>query len=159
MRTEIQNRNTERPIAVRGFINERFNTTYGKGLFRRALFTGSIELRDPNQKYLVDLYHYVDWQHSAKTDEEIEVLKKLDAVGMDKSPDAVMSWIKHYDPLTKAKTVVNGYAVYMPSTGEMYVEISDPANGTVDSWFLDARNCNSTGINKPVFIAANIDLN
>ncbi len=50
-----------RAIAVRGFINEKFNTTSGKSLFRRALFNGSIELRDPNQKYLVDYYTYPEW--------------------------------------------------------------------------------------------------
>ena len=43
-----------REIAIRGFINEKFNTTFGKGLFRRAVYNGSVELHDPNQKYLVD---------------------------------------------------------------------------------------------------------
>ena len=43
-----------REIAVRGFINEKFNTTFGKGLFRRAVYNGSVELHKPNQKYLVD---------------------------------------------------------------------------------------------------------
>ena len=39
-----------REIAVRGFMNEKFNTTFGKGLFRRAMFNGSVELGIPNQK-------------------------------------------------------------------------------------------------------------
>ena len=43
-----------REIAVRGFINDKFNTTFGKGLFRRAVFNGSVEIRDPYSKYLVD---------------------------------------------------------------------------------------------------------
>ena len=35
----------EREIAIRGFINERFGSAYGQGLFRRAVYNGSIELR------------------------------------------------------------------------------------------------------------------
>jgi len=48
----------EREIAVRGFINERFGSTHAQGLFRRAVYNGSIELRNPFQKYLVDFYAY-----------------------------------------------------------------------------------------------------
>ena len=46
---------TEREIAVRGFNNERINTSFGKGLFRRAIYNGSVELRNPNENTL----HYI----------------------------------------------------------------------------------------------------
>ena len=41
-----------REIAIRGFANEKFNTSFGKGLFRRAVFNVSVEVRDPYTKYL-----------------------------------------------------------------------------------------------------------
>ena len=66
-----------RDIAVRGFINDKFNTTFGKGLFRRAVFNGSVELANPQEKYLVDYYSYEDWQNTAKTDQQMASVKKL----------------------------------------------------------------------------------
>ena len=44
-----------REIAVRGFMNEKFGSSYGKGLFHRAIFNGSVEIRNPYTKYLIDL--------------------------------------------------------------------------------------------------------
>jgi len=98
----------EREIAIRGFINERYNSTYGKGLFRRALYNGSVELHNPNQKYLVDFYDYEQFQHTAKSDAQIEVLKKLDTCHVSSVEGLVLSWIIHYEPLTKTKTPVDG---------------------------------------------------
>ena len=66
-----------REIAIRGFINEKYNTPFGKGLFRRAIYNGSVELKNPTIKYLVDFYEYDQFQHTAKTDEQINVLKKF----------------------------------------------------------------------------------
>lgn len=66
-----------REIAVRGFINEKFNTTFGKGLFRRAMFNGSVELGSPNQKYLVDYFEYSNWENTAKTDQQMATVRKL----------------------------------------------------------------------------------
>jgi len=150
---------TEREIAIRGFINDKYNTTYGKGLFRRAIYNGSVELHNPNQKYLVDFYAFDQFQHTAKTDQQIEVLKKLDKCQVASVPDLVLSWIVHYEPLTKSKTLVDGYCIYLQSTGELHIEIADITNGTLDEWDLRAHHCKSTGANKPVFIATNVDLN
>ncbi|MDH6241561.1 hypothetical protein M2125_001375, partial [Polynucleobacter sphagniphilus] len=69
-----------REIAIRGFINEKYNTPFGKGLFRRAIYNGSVELLNPNQKYLVDFYEYEQFQHTAKSDQQIRTLKKFDCV-------------------------------------------------------------------------------
>ena len=66
-----------REIAIRGFINEKYNTPFGKGLFRRAIYNGSVELHNPNQKYLVDFYDYAHWEFRAKSDAQIKVLKNL----------------------------------------------------------------------------------
>jgi hypothetical protein len=148
-----------REIAIRGFINEKYNTTYGKGLFRRAIYNGSVELHNPNQKYLLDFYEYEQFQHSAKTDEQIEVLKKLDKCNVSSVESLVLSWIVHYVPLTKTKTAVHGYCIYLQSTSELHIEIVDDQNGTNDEWDLRAHHCKSLGANKPVFVATNVDLN
>lgn len=148
----------EREIAVRGFINERHNTTFGRGLFRRAIYNGSVELANPSQKYLIDFYEFGIWQHQAKTDYQIDVFRKIDAMNAGNEYDLLLSWIIHYDPLTKTKTPVDGYCIYMPSTSELYIEIQDPARGTDHCWSLDVRACKTTGMNKPVFIATNVDL-
>ncbi|OZA00063.1 MAG: hypothetical protein B7Y05_25685, partial [Polynucleobacter sp. 24-46-87] len=119
-----------REIAIRGFINEKYNTLFGKGLFRRAIYNGSVELHNPNQKYLVDFYEYEQFQHTAKTDQQIATLKKFEACGVANTPDLVMSWIVHYEPLTKSKELVDGYCIYLQTTGEVHIEIDDVLNGT-----------------------------
>lgn len=148
-----------REIAIRGFINEKYNTPFGKGLFRRAIYNGSVELHNPNQKYLVDFYEYGVFQHTAKSINQIEILNNLIACGVADTPDLVMSWIVHYEPLTKSKELVNGYCIYLKTTGEVHIEIDDVLNGTKDEWDLKAHHCKAVGANKPVFIATNVDLN
>jgi len=147
-----------REIAVRGFVNEKFNTTFGKGLFRRAVFNGSVELHKPNQKYLVDYYSYFEWEAQARSDDQIAVIKKLDSTNVTQENDLLFSWLVHYDPLTKSKERVDGYSVYSPNTRELFIQINDERNQTQDEWTLSVHPCKSTGANKPVFIAANVDL-
>ena len=148
----------EREIAVRGFINDKHNTTFGKGLFRRAIFNGSVELGSPNQKYLIDLYEFGIWQHQAKTDYQMEIFRKMDAMDAENEEDLLLSWVLHYDPITKTKTPVDGYCILMNSTNELYIEILDPERGTNDCWSLNAKTCNGTAKGKPVFIATNVNL-
>jgi len=148
-----------REIAIRGFINEKYNTPFGKGLFRRAIYNGSVELLNPSQKYLVDFYEYGQFQHTAKTNRQINILNDLVACGVANTPDLVMSWIVHYEPLTKSKELVDGYCIYLQSTGELHIEIDDVLNGTKDEWDLKAHHCKAIGVNKPVFVATNVDLN
>jgi hypothetical protein len=147
-----------REIAVRGFINEKFNTTFGKGLFRRAVFNGSVELHNPNQKYLVDYFSYLEWEAQAKSDEQLKVINELTSVNLGKETDLLFSWLIHYDPLTKSKQRVNGYSIYSPNTRELFIKIDDPGNQTQDEWTLYVHSCKSTGANKPIFVAANVDL-
>ena len=147
-----------REIAVRGFINEKFNTTFGKGLFRRAVYNGSVELHNPNQKYLVDYFSYLEWEAQAKSDNQIAATNQLTNSGIAQEKDMLFSWLVHYDPLTKSKERADGYSVYSPNTRELFIKIDDPANQTQDEWTLNVHNCKATGVNKPVFIAANVDL-
>ena len=147
-----------REIAVRGFINEKFNTTFGKGLFRRAVYNGSVELHKPNQKYLVDYFSYLEWEAQAKSDDQIAVIKKLESTNVAQENDLLFSWLVHYDPLTKSKERVDGYSIYSPNSRELFIEINDEMHHTQDDWTLSVHHCKSTGTNKPVFIAANVDL-
>ena len=148
-----------RDIAVRGFINDKFNTPFGKGLFRRAIFNGSVELANPHEKYLVDYYSYEDWQNTAKTDEQMESVKKLLNSNISQDDEVYCSWIQHYNPMNKTKTKVGGFSIYSPNTQELYICIDDVLNGTSEEWSLAARQCKTAGSNKPVFIATNVDLN
>ena len=147
-----------RAIAVRGFINDKLDTTSSRTLFRRALFNGSIELRDPNQKYLVDYFNYLQWELQAKSDKQLEIANELRSKGFDKEPDYLFSWMLHYEPLSKTKTRVEGYSIYSSKTKELYVWINDVLNKTQDEWELNVAHCKAIGKNKPVFIASNCEL-
>ncbi len=149
----------EREIVVRGFINEKFGETYGKGLYHRAIFNGTVELRDPYKKYLIDLFEYRRWEASAKSDQQVEWTDRLREVGVHQSHDAVVSWVKHYDPITKTKTPVNGMCVYLPKDQELAISIDDPEHDVVDHWTINVKPCAKAGGNIPVFIATNFDLN
>jgi hypothetical protein len=155
---QIEKENDMREIAVRGFINEKFNTTFGKGLFRRAVFNGSVELRNPNTKYLVDFYRYVEWENLAKTDDQMAIVRKLGKSDISQDDEVLMSWVIHYDPLTKKKTPIDGFAILSPSSSELYIAVNDQANGINEEWTLNTQSCKTMGVNKPVFIATNVDL-
>ena len=148
----------EREIAVRGFMNEKFGSTFGKGLFHRAIFNGSVEIRSPYTKYLIDLFEYSRWENSARTDQQMIWVNKMRSANVDCS-DSVVSWIQHYDPLSKAKQPVDGVCVYLSETQELHISINDPERNVVDAWTLGVKSCAKSGANKPVFIATNVDLN
>jgi len=147
-----------RAIAVRGFVNDKLDTTSSRTLFRKALFNGSVELRDPNQKYLVDYFAYPQWELLARSDKQIETIKELRAKDADKDPEFLFSWILHYDPLTKTKTRVDGYSIYSSNTKELYIKINDAINQTTDDWELNVCHCKAVGKKKPVFVASNCEL-
>ncbi len=147
-----------RAIAVRGFNNDKLDTTSSRVLFRRALFNGSVELRNPNQKYLVDYFAYPQWELLARSDKQLDIVNELRAQGFDKEPDYLFSWLLHYEPLTKTKTRVDGYSIYSTNTKELYIKINDAINQTTDDWQLNVCHCKVVGKNKPVFIASNCEL-
>ena len=61
--------------------------------------------------------------------------------------------------MSKAKQSVDGVCVYLSETQELHISINDPERNVVDAWTLDVKSCAKSGTNKPVFIAANVDLN
>lgn len=146
-----------REIAIRGFANEKFNTSFGKGLFRRAVFNGSVEVRDPYTKYLVDYLYFKDWENKAK-EYQLPHVHTICREQLDQAPEALFSWILHYDPLTKFKINVDGFSVLLPSSRDLYLMINDPDRCVVEEWTLQTHACKSTGQGKPIFIATNMDL-
>ena len=147
-----------RAIAVRGFINDKLDTTSSRTLFRKALFNGSVELRDPNQKYLVDYFAYPQWELLARSDKQLDVVNELRAKGFDKETDYLFSWMLHYDPLTKTKTRADGYSIYSSNTKELYIKINDAINQTQGEWELNVCHCKVLEKKKPVFVASNCEL-
>jgi len=148
----------ERPIAVRLFINDKFNTTFGKGLFRKAIFNGTIELKDPKTKFLIDLYQYPKWEALAKNDIQMQTIHELANTDFPSDESLLFSWIAHYDPQTKTKTTVKGYLVYSPGTNELYVNIDSSEFGTVEQWELRAHSCKAVGSGIPAVVASTTDL-
>ena len=148
----------ERQIAVRLFINDKFNTTFGKGLFRRAIFNGTVELKDPNTKFLVDLYRYEEWEAKAKSDIQMETIHKIASTNVDSVEGLLFSWIVHYDTSTKTKTATKGFLIYSPETNELAVNIDSPNFNTTGEWELSAHHCKTTGSKIPAVVASNSDL-
>ncbi len=77
--------------------------------FRRVFFNCSVELRNPSSKYLVDYYQNAVWEASAKSDEQINVIRQLHNSGFPENEDLLFSWLVRYDPLTKSKTKYAGF--------------------------------------------------
>lgn len=148
----------ERPIAVRLFINDKFNTTSGKSIFRKAIFNGTIELKDPKVKFLIDLYQYPKWEALAKDDMQMKIIGELANTDFPADESLLFSWIVHYDPQTKTKTAAKGYLVYSPESHEIYVNIDSHEFGTVEQWELRAHPCKSVGNGIPAVVASTSDL-
>ncbi len=148
----------QKDIVVRGFMNEKFGATYGKGLFYRAIYNGSVELRNPYSKYLIDLFEYGRWEVNAKSDGQLTWTKRLARAQINEAPEALASWIQHYDPAAKLKTPVDGVCIYLPISQELYISINDPAQDINEEWTLKTNHCLKSGPNKPIFIATNFDL-
>ena len=150
------NTTTNQPeIAVRLYDNNTYGTTYGRGLYRKAIYNGTIDAKHSNAKYLVDFYNYEDWANQAKTDEQMEILASF-------SPDAdtLFSWVAYYDGATKSKTPVTGVCLLNAGTMDVRVVIMDSQHGVEDSWNLTARSCRLAehGKRSPQLLATNGDL-
>ena len=79
------------PIAVRLYDNQTYGTTYGKGLYRKAIFNGTIDNQDRSITYLVDFYNYQDWVNQAKNDQQMHIVANIKPTA-----DTLYSWVKHY---------------------------------------------------------------
>ena len=150
------NTTTNQPeIAVRLYDNNTYGSTYGRGLYRKAIYNGTVDAKHSNTKYLVDFYSYEDWANQAKTDEQMRLLAETPPVA-----DTLFSWVKHYDRKTQAKSLVTGMCFINMSTMDVTIGIADFERDVNDVWKLTARECRQTQTGKrvPQLLATNGDL-
>ena len=142
-------------IAVRLYENQTYGTTYGKGLFRKALFNGSIDIKTPCTKYVIDLFNYDDWCNIAKTSEQMVIIRDV-----QQQDDTLFSWINRYDRTTKQKTLVSGFCSFDCDSKGMRIMILDPVVQIEDVWQISAKPCqtNTNGLRSPQLLATNADL-
>lgn len=145
-----------REVAIRAFSNEKYHTAFGKDLFKRAILTGSVEIKSPYTKYLLDLYSYEQWDKLAKTPEQITIAEQVAKTDIPQQEMIMMSWIQFYDPIIKYKEPVDGFCVMSVETLELYLTINDPERGIAEEWTLPLKHCANAGSHKPVFIATNM---
>jgi len=138
-------------IAVRLYDNPKYGTTYGPAQYRHAIYNGSADIREPSVKYLLDFYEYDKWEHSARTDQQITILNTVaDFAGRN----TLASWIVRYNPVTKEKTAVMGYATYDIKEGVLILVIIDEDKGIEDTWRLEAKPCRAVAGKKVASLLA-----
>lgn len=143
-------------IAVRLYDNPKYGTTYGPAQYRHAIFNASADIKNPCVKYLLDFYEYTKWEHSAHTDQQIVILNQVADIA---DRNTLASWIVRYDPTSKMKTPVTGYASYDLQTSILRLAILDEEIGIADTWVLEAKPCR-TVVGKKVanLLATNAEL-
>ena len=152
---EITTKENQIEIAVRLYENKSYGTTFGKGMYRRALFNGTIDARTPAAKYLVDCFNYADWSNQATTDEQMAVL-----AAVPEDSKKIYSWIKHYDTVTRAKRLVGGCMQLDMDSLKMSVMICDETAGVADHWQIEGKPCKTAvrSQNSPQILGTNGDL-
>ena len=143
------------PIAVRLYENQVYGTTFGRGLYRRALYNGTIDLRTSGVKYLVDLYTGEDWANQAKSDEQMLIIE-----GVGLAPGYLYSWMRRFDSVLGVKTPVLGFCIFDTVSLEVRVLISDDETGIQGTWCLSGKPCRTAraGQKSPQILATNYDL-
>ena len=147
-----------RPIAIRLFENNKYGTTFGKGLRRSAVYNATAEINEPYAKYLLDFESGPAWINHARTDEQLAICRRL--VEQAEENDSVLwSWVKWYDKTSGEKEFVSGFAAYDMASEEIALHVHDAQRGITEEWLLPARRCQATaGRNGPAFLATNHDL-
>ena len=142
-------------IAIRLYENPSYGTTYAKGLFRRAVFNGTADTKNPTNKYLLDFYSYEDWCNQAKSDEQMEVIR---AVFEDKQ--MLYSWVKHYEKKSAQKRLVMGLCTINMQSLDIKLHILDEVNAVDGNWQITAKPCKQgqAGTKSPQLLATNADL-
>lgn len=142
-------------MALRLYENTAYGTTYGKGMYRRALYNGSIDVKDPIVKYVVDLYNFEDWSNLARTDEQMEIVQSV-----PESKNTLYSWINRYDSETKTKQFVAGVCTLDLETLDSLVFVGDIAAGVIERWDISAKPCKQSrsNVKTPTLLGTNADL-
>lgn len=146
---------TTNEIAVRFYDNKLYGTTYGKGMYRKAIYNGSIDIKNPSAKYVIDMYTYNDWALQSKTEIQEQVLSSI-----SRTSDKVYSWLYRYNPTTKEKTLIPGCCMLDLNTNEVQIAVEDEDAQIATLWQLEARPCRPTsdGRKVPQLLATNTDL-
>jgi hypothetical protein len=144
-------------IAVRLYSNEKYGKTYGKGLYRRAVFNGTADLKDTNTKYLLDFFAYNDWENTAKTDLDMEALTNAREFFDGDTTNKVFSWVVRWGG-NGDKTKVIGFGAHDLRTNKLLLCIEDEASEIVEGWELTARSCRTTDKSSPQLLATNYEL-
>lgn len=150
----------EQAIAVRFYENKKYGSTQGKGLFRKAVFNATADLQQPKTKYLLDMFSYVDWENSAKTDSDMKALAQAnELVGDMPKADLLGTWIKRLDS-DGTKPRVMGFGVLALNTQQLALLINDTEIGIEQAWELEVKPCKQSPTNKnsPQLLATNADL-
>ena len=142
---------SQKEIAVRLFNNHKYGTTQGKGIYNKAIYNASVELRKPAAKYLLDFYSFDDWANKARTDEQMMTYNEMAELGFADEKGSVFSWIVHYDPLTKAKVSVSGVAVFNAEATFLRLVIDDAVSGLSETWMLETVKCKNAGDGSATF--------
>ena len=132
----------DKEIAIRFYESAKYGSTYAKGLRHAAVFNAAADIRSPNAKYLLDFYTYAHWQHTARSDVDMQV-----------------SWVVKQDPITKAKQRVPGFCTFDMGTRTCKLIVDDAGTGVQQVWKLTAKQCKRVaGKNVPTLLATNADL-
>ena len=146
---------SQREIAVRLYANPKLGTTYAKGLYHSAVFNAAADVKHPYAKYLLDYHTYERWEHSAKTDEQMQVLRETQ--GMT-ATDALFSWVVQYDPSTKAKQPVFGFSYLNLADNSLGLLVMPEGEDEPAQWILTAKPCKERmGCKSPTLLATNAD--
>lgn len=146
-------------IAVRFYENKKYGTTFGKGMFHRAVYNSTADIRHPSAKYLLDWFSYTDWENTAKSDTDMEALATAADLYAGKCTEGVLgTWVKRMDN-DGSKPRVSGFGVMDTSTGEVTLLINDEEAGIEDAWQLSARPCKiNASAKSPQLLATNAEL-
>ena len=147
---------TTQELAVRLYENKLYGSTYGKGLYRRALFNGSIDVRSPQAKFVIDLYTFDEWLQQARTEEQREIAQKIRC-----SSSCLYSWIYRYNPVTKQKSLALGFIQLDLNTNEVELALDLEQEGQdLVICSLNARPCKPSNDQRrtPQLLATNADL-
>lgn len=148
--------NMQNEIAIRLYDNNKYGTTYGKGMYHHALFNATADVKNPKAKYLLDFYSYAHWEAQAKTDAQMEV---VDLVKETADKDTLVSWVLRYDVVTKHKTFITGFCMLNLATNKLQLVIADDALNLQTAWNLPVKPCKLVrDKNAPQLLATNAEL-
>lgn len=155
----------EAKIAVRLYNNPKFGKTFGKGMHYNAVFNGTLDLPDHHLKYLIDLVPYTNWQHTAITNEDIELLglvvdqykqKNIDINTGDHGEQILCSWVKRFDS-SMSKPKIYGVVAVDLRTCQLHIAMHDEKTAVRIVNDFPMRSCREKNGNSPDYFASNYD--